>query len=142
MVNVISNQLTALITSSAPEKPKQSVTVDQPVAAEQRQIVAATKAVVTQIKSTVSTPVSNSSPPSGDAVTQEELKQAVQKIKLHFQNLSRDLQFSYDEHSGHQVITVLDSETGEVIRQIPSEEVRALAQYLGSGTGGLIKTEA
>ena len=143
MVNMISNQLTALMTSSAPEKPKQSVKVDQPMVAEQRQNVAADNSAVTQIKSTESAPANDSSPPPReDAVTQEELKQAVQKINLHFQSLSRDLRFSYDEQAGRQVITVLDSETHEVIREIPPEEVRALAQLLGSDMGGLIETEA
>jgi flagellar protein FlaG len=42
----------------------------------------------------------------------------------------RSLSFRVDEASGRTVITVLDATTQEVVRQIPSEEVLALARAL------------
>ena len=40
----------------------------------------------------------------------------------------RSLRFRVDEASGRTVITVLDATTHEVVRQIPSEELLALAR--------------
>jgi len=39
------------------------------------------------------------------------------------QNVSRQLEFKVDETSGRTIIKVKDSKTGEVIREIPSEEI-------------------
>ena len=58
------------------------------------------------------------------------LSKAVDELSLHAQSISRDLEFSVDEELGRTVITVYDSKTEEVIRQIPSEEVIALARHL------------
>lgn len=42
----------------------------------------------------------------------------------------RSLTFSQDELSGKDIVTVLDSSTKEVIRQIPSEEVVQIARQV------------
>lgn len=39
------------------------------------------------------------------------------------QNVSRQLEFKVDETSGRTIIKVKDSQTGEIIREIPSEEI-------------------
>lgn len=44
--------------------------------------------------------------------------------------IDKKLQFSVDEDSGRQVVTVTDKLSGDVIRQIPSEEVLRLARNL------------
>ncbi|MEE9494457.1 MAG: flagellar protein FlaG [Gammaproteobacteria bacterium] len=58
----------------------------------------------------------------------DEVATAVIKISEYVQNLQRDLQFNIDKESGRVVVRVIDSETDELIRQIPSEEVLALAK--------------
>lgn len=58
------------------------------------------------------------------------LESAVARMNDHIQNLQRNLQFTVDEESGKDVVTVVDSETDEVIRQIPSEEALELARRL------------
>ncbi len=58
----------------------------------------------------------------------EELNQTAQSIK-------RSLRFDIDDGTGITVITVRDRETEEVIRQIPSEEVLALARYFAEASG-------
>lgn len=63
--------------------------------------------------------------------SQPELDYAVNKLNEYIQNSRRDLHFSVDKDSGRVVVKVIDSETREVIRQIPSEEVIALAHGLG-----------
>lgn len=70
-----------------------------------------------------------------------ELRDAVDQINNFVQTVQRDLSFSMDEGSGHTIIKVIDSESGKLVRQIPSEEVIALATYLqdvntGSASSG------
>ena len=58
------------------------------------------------------------------------LSEAVSNINSYVQNISRDLRFSVDETTDRVVVKVLDSETEELIREIPSEEALALARFL------------
>jgi flagellar protein FlaG len=60
----------------------------------------------------------------------QNLQGAVSQINDYVQNLQRSLLFTVDEASGKDVVTVLDSETDEVIRQYPSEEILAIARRL------------
>jgi flagellar protein FlaG len=60
----------------------------------------------------------------------EELGTALRDINLHMQSIHRNLNFSIDEGSERTVIKVIDAETDETIRQIPSEEVLVLARRL------------
>ncbi len=75
-----------------------------------------------------------------DAV-KERLEDSVSQLKNLVQSVQRDLQFSIDDFSGRTVITVLDSKTEEIIRQIPSEEVLALAKNIESMKGVLFSAE-
>jgi flagellar protein FlaG len=67
-----------------------------------------------------------------------DVKQAVSRLNNYVQSLRRDLQFRVDENSNRVIVTVVDSESGEVIRQIPSEEVMAVALSLESAQGLLV----
>jgi len=58
------------------------------------------------------------------------LQVAVSQINDYVQNLQRNLQFTVDEASGKDVVTIIDSESKEVIRQLPSEEALELARRL------------
>lgn len=71
-----------------------------------------------------------------------ELGEAVENINQFVNSQGRTLNFSVDEESGKPVVKVIDFETKEVIRQIPSEEVLTMAKAikrlqedLGSATG-------
>lgn len=54
----------------------------------------------------------------------------------------RNLEFSVDTDSGRDVVKVLDGESGDVIRQFPSEDVLKLARAAAAGKGGLFVGEA
>lgn len=60
-----------------------------------------------------------------------ELKQAAKQLETFMQSMNRYLEFRIDQDSGRTVVTVKDTTTGDVIRQIPAEEVLRLAQNLG-----------
>lgn len=60
----------------------------------------------------------------------ESLQNAVAQINEHMQKLERSLQFTIDEGSGKEVVTVLDKNTEEIIRQFPSEETLVIARQI------------
>ena len=61
---------------------------------------------------------------------QASLENAVQEVESFLQTQNRNLAFSIDDETKRSVVTVKDSESGDVIRQIPSEEVLALAERI------------
>jgi len=63
----------------------------------------------------------------------KQIEQAVKNVSNHVQNVTRELNFSVDEELGRFVVTVLDQESGEVIRQIPTEDMLELAKTLAEG---------
>ena len=66
------------------------------------------------------------------------LKNALNNLSTHVQNLQRSLQFTVDRDSGDIVVTIVDRETHEVVRLIPSEELLAIAHRLPSAAGVLV----
>lgn len=68
------------------------------------------------------TPAEQSAKPSA-----EQLQSAVHKLNDYVQNIQRTLSFSVDEDTGTTVVKVIDTETKEVVRQIPAEEMLSLA---------------
>ena len=72
----------------------------------------------------------------------EKLKAAVEKIQEFVSSTASDIKFSIDEQSGQTVVKVVDRETQDVIRQIPSQEMLDLAQALDKLQGLLIKQKA
>jgi flagellar protein FlaG len=75
-------------------------------------------------------------------VDAQELESAVQKVQNFTQNLAKELQFDIDKGSGRTVVKVVDTGTKEVIRQIPSEEMLAMAKALDQIQGLLVKQKA
>jgi flagellar protein FlaG len=72
----------------------------------------------------------------------EELQTAVEKIQEFIRKAASDIEFSIDKDSGRTVVKVVDRETEEIIRQIPSQEMLDLARALDKLQGLLIRQEA
>jgi flagellar protein FlaG len=81
-------------------------------------------------------------PQSAQAVKSIEASQTASRLSDFVQSMRRDLQFRVDEDTNRVVVTVVNPETGEVVRQIPSEELMAVARTLGQLQGLLIDTKA
>lgn len=77
--------------------------------------------------------------PKGRELDDAELTEAVKRLNDLSLSIRRELQFSIDEKSGRTVIKVLDSESKEIIRQIPPEEVLSVIERLEAATGGLVQ---
>ncbi|WP_313548572.1 flagellar protein FlaG [Pseudomonas sp.] len=59
-----------------------------------------------------------------------EVKQAVEDIQAFIDSVERNLKFSIDEGSGRVVVKVIAKASGELIRQMPTEEALELARSL------------
>lgn len=79
---------------------------------------------------------------AAQATEGERLKQAADMINKTIQSFARNLNFSVDEDTGKTVVKVVDMETGDVIRQVPSEEALAIAKALDSLQGLIIRQKA
>jgi flagellar protein FlaG len=81
--------------------------------------------------------------PKAAAVTVTPSIEAVaQRLETYLKSVSRSLEFRVDAGSGRTVISVRDSDTGELIRQIPGEEVLRLAQMAEDQTVVLLNEKA
>ncbi len=71
-----------------------------------------------------------------------ELQKALEEVEKAVAPMAQSLQFSLDKDSGRTVVKVMDTDTNEVIRQIPSEEVLAISKAVDKLKGLLIKQQA
>jgi len=81
-------------------------------------------------------PMAETAPPGRD-----DIESAVRDINEAVQVVRRNLQFSVNEDSGRIMITVMDAETSEVVRQIPPEKLVAAAENLTALRGLLYEDE-
>lgn len=80
--------------------------------------------------------------PAAVAPDVDKVKQATELINKTIQSLSRNLEFTVDEESKENVVKVVDTDTGDVIRQIPSEETLRIAKALDQLQGLIIQQKA
>lgn len=71
-----------------------------------------------------------------------DLKNVAQQLQDFVGSFNTSLQFSVDEDSGRDVIKVLEKETGDVVRQFPSEEILDVIKSLSNATGILFDETA
>jgi flagellar protein FlaG len=90
-------------------------------------------------QATLDNPVFAPAPP----VTQAAVTAAVQSANAYIQEAtSSSLQFSLDQDSGRTVVKMIDTQTEEVLRQFPSEEMLAISKSIDRMQGLLINREA
>lgn len=67
-----------------------------------------------------------------EAPSVQEVRQAAEDVAQYVDSVARSLQISVDGELEKPIVTVLDTNTEEVVRQIPSEEIVAIAKFLRS----------
>lgn len=77
-----------------------------------------------------------------DTGSANPLADVVSDLNSLVRELHRELKFSVDEDSGDTVIKVIDKETKEVVRQIPSEELMHLRKRLQEAAGVIFHDSA
>jgi flagellar protein FlaG len=77
-----------------------------------------------------------------EAATPPQVEQAVREVNASLQSRSVGLQFEVDQDTDKLIVKVVDRASGEVIRQIPTEEVVRIARVLGKAPGLLVSQSA
>ena len=112
-------------TGSAPERVAQPVRTDADVVA-----VAASAEIRPSSVNETSQP------------TREVVAKAAQQIQSFVQSMGRNLNFSIDSTTGYHIVRVTNPETGETIRQLPSEELLRIAQSFEQLNAALVNQKA
>ncbi len=71
----------------------------------------------------------------------EQVTEAVQQMNRAMRMANSALEFSVDQDTDRVVVTMTDRDTGEVVRQYPSEEALALSRYLDSVSQGALLSQ-
>lgn len=72
----------------------------------------------------------------------EELRKATDNLNKVVSLYAAELKFTIDEVSGVDVVKVINTDTKEVIRQIPSEEMVKIAESIDRLQGLLVRQQA
>jgi flagellar protein FlaG len=75
-------------------------------------------------------------------MTSDQLEKVAQKLQDFVGEMNKGLEFSVDKASGRDVIKVIDKNSGDLIKQYPTEEVLDLVAKLSEATGNFINTDA
>lgn len=88
-------------------------------------------------------PVAVPEPTQQRQPSQEQVQRAVESMKELVQaKAPNSLSFSIDDTTGKTIVRVSDAQTGEMIRQIPSEELLEIARSLDKLQGMLLEQKA
>jgi len=71
----------------------------------------------------------------------DQISKTAERLNEIAQSIDRKLRFKVDERTSDVVISVIDKETDEVIRQIPEERVLALRENIDSLKGVLFSAK-
>lgn len=71
-----------------------------------------------------------------------DIEAVARQLESFLKRVSRELEFHVDASSGRVVCSVRDSQTGDLIRQIPNEEVLRLAELAHDETIVLVNERA
>jgi flagellar protein FlaG len=74
-------------------------------------------------------------------VSEDEIDDAIRDLEKFSNYFKTHLNFSKDESTGATVIKIVNSETDEIIRQIPSEEILKIASKMQDVIGVLFDRE-
>lgn len=69
----------------------------------------------------------------------EQVTQAIKSINKAMESLSQSLEFSIDSDTHRTIVKVVDKQTNDVIRQIPTKETLEIAKALDQVSGLLIR---
>lgn len=76
------------------------------------------------------------------APAKEAVAHAAKRIEAFVKSMDRNLSFDYDTTSGHRVVRVTDATTGELIRQMPSDETLRIAKTIDYLSHALVSQKA
>jgi flagellar protein FlaG len=75
---------------------------------------------------------------SSAPLSAEQLEKVAQQLQDFVGEMNRGLEFTVDKDSGRDVIKVIDKNSGELVKQYPSEEVLTLVAKLSEMIGSFV----
>ncbi len=72
-------------------------------------------------------------------IAPEQIKEVVTRLQSTLQNIEPRIELSIDKELKQVIVRILDKESGELIRQIPSEEVLELDRFFADREGLLVE---
>ena len=90
----------------------------------------------------ISQPAPTPAPAAAEKPAQEKVKDAIEELQRNIAATSTNLRFWVDSATGKTIVSVVDAETSEVVRQIPAEEVMKMARALDRMRGLLFNGKA
>lgn len=75
-------------------------------------------------------------------LSEAQLTRSLDAVNKFIQPVANGLEFSIDRDTGHTIVKLVDKETHAVLRQIPSEEILAIAKALDKLQGLLVNHKA
>lgn len=106
-------------------------------------VVAHPSSVAAQPSVSLELPQAAARPVAEQQPSAEQVKNAVESINRALKQNNKNLEFSVDESTNKRMFKLKDSETGDVIRQYPTEEMLAIARAIDQIQQGLLlKQEA
>ena len=76
------------------------------------------------------------------SVDAAQLQEALQRMREKVRAAGSELHFELDRNTGKTLVKVIDAQSNEVIRQIPPEEMLAIARNIDRMEGLLIRQKA
>lgn len=71
-------------------------------------------------------------------ITEEQLKQAVDQLNSSMRNYNTELRFKMDQESREMQVSVINSETDEVLRKIPPDQILNIVAHVKEMLGLIV----
>lgn len=101
-------------------------------------VVATPQNVQAQPSAALELPKTAVKPAAEQQLSAEQLKSVVDNINKTLKQTNKNLEFSVDESTKKPVFKLKDTETGEVIRQYPTEEMLSISRSIDQFQQGLL----
>jgi len=94
------------------------------------------------VAAVVTTPIKPSGVLEASQPSREVVAKAAEQLQSFVQSMGRNLSFSVDEVSGYNIVRVVNPDTGELIRQLPSEELLKISRDFQRLNNALVSQRA
>jgi len=94
------------------------------------------------VKKVVNTEIKDSNVSANAQPSREAVAKAAEQIQTFVKEMGRNLDFSIDETTGYNVVKVVNPDTNEVVRQLPSEELLKIARSMENWNSVLVNQKA
>ncbi len=115
--------------STPPEPATVQSAVAQPLTTPQAAVTQSPTAGNAEWKRNTDTDGQQKNPQPGMAPDRQQLRDTMKHLNQRLRDYNTNLQFEVDDKYQEMVVRIVDRETKEVVRQIPSEKALALAKF-------------